>query len=186
LCLFLGLGDREILTDGKLLIVAREDSKVSGIGVASRKEIFTLDLPSAGNCCVQVGNNSIAVGCQGGQLVIFDITDWSQQYVIQSCTSSPILDLLVHPKSQVDHNYLIWVAKADGNCVLVNTKELTLAPDERRVMIALTGPNCDPVYKLRKDLSHIYTCCRDGVVRKYSLNIINKLLQVQNVTLLKH
>lgn len=40
---------------------------------------------------------------------------------------------------------------------------------ERDMVMQLTGSDCDPVYKLSKDNSYIYSCCRDGKIRKYSV-----------------
>lgn len=36
-------------------------------------------------------------------------------------------------------------------------------------MVELTGSDCDPVYKVACDQTHIYGSCRDGTIRKYNL-----------------
>ena len=51
---------------------------------------------------------------------------------------------------------------ADGSCFLIN--------DRMEVELELVGPDCDPVYRAATDDKYIYTTCRDGAVRKYSLN----------------
>ena len=35
--------------------------------------------------------------------------------------------------------------------------------------LELTGPDCDPVYKVATDGTYMYTACRDGGVRKYHM-----------------
>ena len=34
----------------------------------------------------------------------------------------------------------------------------------------ITGADCDPVYKVATWEKQIYTCCRDGLVRRYQLS----------------
>jgi proteasomal ATPase-associated factor 1 len=162
-----------------MLVAAREDGKVTGVGVASRKELFSVSLPSAGNCCIEIGGHSFAVGCQGGEILIFDLRNLTQPQTVLGCTRSPVLDLMVHPKSQghfsSDALHLFWASKADGTCVLIDPN-LKASSTMNKRLIMLSGPDCDPVYKIKKDLNSIYTCCRDGIIRKYSLNLINNKL----------
>jgi hypothetical protein len=41
--------------------------------------------------------------------------------------------------------------------------------------VELTGPDCDPVYKVAvNDAEEIFSCCRDGIIRRYTLSILNK------------
>lgn len=37
----------------------------------------------------------------------------------------------------------------------------------------LTGSDCDPIYQIATDSQHIYTACRDGMIRKYRSRDIN-------------
>jgi proteasomal ATPase-associated factor 1 len=48
----------------------------------------------------------------------------------------------------------------DGSCFFIN--ELCNTTTE------LTGSDCDHIYKVVCDNSHVYTACRDGLIRKYS------------------
>jgi len=85
---------------------------------------------------------------------------------------SSILDMMVHRTSRNAEIMPFWVSKADGTCILLN-------PLEQPCMkfVQLTGPQTDPIYQIRSDLNFIYTACRDGIIRKYSLKVINRLLQ---------
>jgi len=49
----------------------------------------------------------------------------------------------------------------DGSCSYID--------NQQEMCVELTGPDCDPVYKTSFDGTHIYTCCRDGLIRKYNL-----------------
>lgn len=176
------MSDREIGTEGKLLLIVREDSKLTGIGVASREELFTFDLPSSGNKVISTGPNSFAVGCQGGEIMTFDIrksTPVVRKYV--SATQTPILDLLMHPRSPkpnrpgVDEsNRSFWASKSDGTCVLINP---AFATETSARTIQLSGSDCDPVYQLKHDGNNIFTACRDGMIRRYSIALISKILE---------
>ena len=42
--------------------------------------------------------------------------------------------------------------------------------EEYETMVEMTGSDCDPVYSISSDGTHIYASCRDGAIRKYSLN----------------
>ncbi len=173
--------EREIGTDGKLLLLAREDSKVTGVGVGSRKEVFTSPLPSPGNKVISTGPNTFAVGCQGGEILTFDLRKSSSSMrQIVSATQTPILDLMMHPRSPkpnrpgVDEfNRSFWAAKSDGTCVLINP---AFSAEKPTRLVQLTGPDCDPVYQIKHDGNNIYTACRDGNIRRYSIGLISKIL----------
>jgi proteasomal ATPase-associated factor 1 len=161
------------------LLLAREDCKVQGISVCSRQEIFTAPLPSPANRVIGTGLNTFAVGCQGGQVATFDLRKIVPPKQISFATQTPILDLLSHPRSPAskpttdEGNKLFWVAKGDGTVGLVNP-----SLEERTTkFVQLTGSNSDPIYQMKHDGSYIYTACRDGVIRKYSINHVVRLYQ---------
>ena len=58
-------------------------------------------------------------------------------------------------------------SKGDGSCFVMDLKN-------PRSVVDLTGPNCDPVYKVVSNDTHVFTCCRDGFIRKYDINTILK------------
>ncbi|XP_045340015.1 proteasomal ATPase-associated factor 1 isoform X2 [Leopardus geoffroyi] len=53
-------------------------------------------------------------------------------------------------------------SQGDGSCFIVQ--------QDLDYLIELTGADCDPVYKVATWEKQIYTCCRDGLVRRYQLS----------------
>lgn len=161
------------------MLIAREDSKVQGIGVGSRKEVFSLQLPSPANKLVANGSNSFLIGCQNGQIESIDlrkIVPISKS--ISYATETPILDLVSHPRSPsskpagVDEsNRYFWATKSDGTVTIVNPN----LNDNSRKHVLLTGSDCDPIYQVRHDGNYIFTACRDGLIRKYSIDHVMKV-----------
>jgi len=102
---------------------------------------------------------------------------------IQYATHSPILNLLTHPRSPSSNpttdesNKLFWVAKNDGTVALINPN---LEVDAKRI-VQLTGSDFDPIYQMKHDGTYIYTACRDGLIRKYSVNQVTKMLSDLNL-----
>ena len=63
----------------------------------------------------------------------------------------------------------ILFPKADGSCFIFDgtinkTSDVNCVKD-------LTGPNWDPVYKVAYNKTHVFTCCRDGLIRKYDIGL---------------
>jgi proteasomal ATPase-associated factor 1 len=133
--------------------------------------MFACSLPSAVNKVIQIGTHSFAAGCQNGQIEVFQLDNISQPLLIKSSTGSSILDMLAHHKSPKSEMSSFWASKSDGSCILINPNVTTCSK-----IVQLTGPDCDPVYQVKKDLDFIYTACRDGLIRKYSQRVINRLL----------
>ncbi|ETE62810.1 Proteasomal ATPase-associated factor 1, partial [Ophiophagus hannah] len=50
---------------------------------------------------------------------------------------------------------------SDGTCFIMQ--------QDLDHVLELTGPDCDPVYKVAPWGKEIYTCCRDGILRRYQL-----------------
>ena len=75
-------------------------------------------------------------------------------------SSSPVRSVRYIPQLRA-----VAVARQDGSVSL----------DTGAAAVLLTGPDTDPVYSLASDQHHLYTGCRDGVVRKYDINIIRNL-----------
>lgn len=131
-------------------------------------------MPSAVNKVAILGNHAFVAGCQGGQIVVFSqLNNLTEPINIISSNTSPILDLMVHPSLQKTSDNLssFWASKADGTTVLINPN---VQPCSK--VIQLTGPDCDAVYQIKSDLDFIYTACRDKLIRKYSLKVINRLM----------
>ncbi|KAI1242457.1 hypothetical protein IHE44_0006002 [Lamprotornis superbus] len=105
--------EREVGTEGKILLLAREDKKLQGVGLQSRQPVFLFIGSDAFNCCTFLSSTYILAGTQDGNIYQLD-----------------------------DLGYVLDLTEAD----------------------------CDPVYKVASWEKEIYTCCRDGIVRRYQLS----------------
>ncbi|KAL1422909.1 hypothetical protein MTO96_021630 [Rhipicephalus appendiculatus] len=144
--------EREVATDGKLLVVGTESGKLRGVGVHSRKTVFELDHPAAINCCCFLGQNRFLFGTQDGNVSVIDVRQTREPSITWKNSSSPVLCLLPYKQG-------FMVGRADGSC---NFEALVGAES-----FSLTGPDCEPVYRVAYDGESFYTACRDGLIRKY-------------------
>ncbi|KAK0064568.1 proteasomal ATPase-associated factor 1 [Biomphalaria pfeifferi] len=150
--------DREVATEGKMLLLGCENGSLQGFGLASREQIFSLHLESAINTCTFVSDIYSVCGSQDGHIHIVDLRNTSQPLKSWKESRGPVLSMLSHKGG-------FFTSTGDGSCFHINERWETTTE--------LTGSDCDPVYKVCDDGSNIYTSCRDGFIRKYSLNYIN-------------
>ncbi|KAH9500223.1 Proteasomal ATPase-associated factor 1 [Bulinus truncatus] len=150
--------DREVLTEGKMLLLGCENGTFQGFGLASREQIFSLQLGSAVNTCAFVSEIYSVCGSQDGQIYVVDLRNTSKTLKSWKESRGPVLSLLGHKGG-------FFAATGDGSCFHVNERWETTTE--------LTGSDCDPIYKVTTDGRNIYTSCRDGYIRRYSLNFIN-------------
>ncbi|ESO93250.1 hypothetical protein LOTGIDRAFT_232701 [Lottia gigantea] len=148
-------GEREIGTEGKMLLVACENSMLQGYGLQSRKKVFELDCHSAVNCCCFLSNINVVCGTQDGHITISDMRNMSVPLKEWKESRSAILSLLPYKQG-------VFIATGDGSCYYVN--------EQYDTEVELTGSDCDPIYNTSCDDNHIYTACRDGNIRRYNLN----------------
>ncbi|KAM3933928.1 proteasomal ATPase-associated factor 1 [Leptodactylus fuscus] len=146
--------DREIGTEGKLLLLAREDKKLECVSLQSRQSVFTFDGADAFNCCTFLSSVNILGGSQDGNIYQLDIRNTKVPVQTMSKSGAPVLSLAPFREGFI-------ASQADGTCFI-------LQQDLDRVL-ELTEPDCDPVYKVAVSEKLVYTCCRDGVIRKYQL-----------------
>ncbi|XP_064628952.1 proteasomal ATPase-associated factor 1-like [Lineus longissimus] len=146
--------EREVATEGKLLLLACESGVLQGRGLQSRTKVFEARCSDAVNCCTFLNENEAMCGTQDGQIYVWDIRNTSEPLVHRAETRSAILSLL-----PIHHGVL--VGTGDGSCVCFN--------NNYDPSLELTGPDCDPVYKVVSDGSYLYTACRDSFVRKYTI-----------------
>ncbi|KAK2155499.1 hypothetical protein LSH36_238g02048 [Paralvinella palmiformis] len=53
----------------------------------------------------------------------------------------------------------LFISTGDGSCFYIS--------EDYKTDLELTGPDCDPVYRVVSDGSYLYSSCRDGLIRKY-------------------
>ncbi|KAM4047155.1 proteasomal ATPase-associated factor 1 isoform 2-T3 [Anomaloglossus baeobatrachus] len=146
--------DREIGTEGKLLLLAREDGKLEGVSLQSRQSVFTFDGADAFNCCTFLSSVSVLGGGQDGNIYQLDIRNTKAPVQTVFRSGAPVLSLVPFREGFV-------ASQGDGTCFILQ--------QDLDHVLELTDPDCDPVYKVAIFEKSAYTCCRDGIIRKYQL-----------------
>ncbi|CAG5126462.1 unnamed protein product [Candidula unifasciata] len=149
--------DREIATEGKMLLLGCENGSLHGFGLESRDKIFSFSCESAVNTCEFISDVHCVCGSQEGYIYILDLRNTNTPVAAWKESRGPILSLLPHKGG-------FFASTGDGSCFNVN--------EHFETRVELTGSDCDPVYKICTDRTNIYTSCRDGTIRKYNLNHI--------------
>ncbi|XP_036392649.1 proteasomal ATPase-associated factor 1-like [Megalops cyprinoides] len=147
--------DREIGTQDKLLLLAREDKKLQGVGLQSRTPIFEFQGSDAFNCCTFLSSVYIVAGAQDGNIYQLDVRCLSTPIQVFHKSGAP-----VHSIMPIREGFI--ASQGDGSCFIVQ--------QDLDHSIELTGPDADPVYKVAAWEKCIFTCCRDGLVRKYQIS----------------
>ncbi|KAF2974219.1 hypothetical protein EK904_013677 [Melospiza melodia maxima] len=127
--------EREVGTEGKMLLLAREDKKLQGVGLQSRQPVFLFMGSDAFNCCTFLSSTYILAGTQDGNIYQLDVRNTKDGFI---------------------------ASQGDGTCFIVQ--------QDLDYVLDLTEADCDPVYKVASWEKEIYTCCRDGTVRRYQLS----------------
>ncbi|MBN3309538.1 PAAF1 factor, partial [Amia calva] len=86
--------DREIGTQDKLLLLAREDKKLQGIGLQSRQPIFAFDGSDAFNCCTFLSSVYVLAGTQDGNIYKLDVRCLRTPVQIIHRSGAPVHSLL--------------------------------------------------------------------------------------------
>ncbi|CAL1290399.1 unnamed protein product [Larinioides sclopetarius] len=145
--------EKEVGTEGKLLLLGSESGFLKGVGLQSHQQIFKHQCESAVNCCCFISSNSVAFGTQDGKVWLFDLRA-RQPVTIWEESTSPVLCLIPVKNG-------VFCGRGDGTCSYI--------PFLSDKCIQLTGPGFDPVYCMSYNGSSIYTGCRDGLIRKYDI-----------------
>ncbi|XP_071113260.1 proteasomal ATPase-associated factor 1-like [Haliotis cracherodii] len=146
--------EREVSTEGRMLLLGCENATLQGYGLRSRQKIFELDCHSAVNVVTFLSDVQAVCGTQDGHLTVVDIRNVRVPVKEWQESRSAILSLLPHKQG-------FFASTGDGSCFFVDERQET--------RVELTGADCDPVYGTACDGSHVYTSCRDGAIRRYSL-----------------
>ncbi|XP_078485958.1 proteasomal ATPase-associated factor 1-like isoform X2 [Ciona intestinalis] len=164
-------GNLEFDTEHKVATACCENGDIIGVSILKRSILFELKLQSAVNCCCYLDDSVLVVGSHDGTIVVFDIKDTSHPLAKKQICGSPVLSL-----SNSNQDSSFWASFGDGRCSLLKmTSSLPQGGangDNNRpnikIVYELTGPDCDPVYKVSVTKTNwVFTASRDGVVRKY-------------------
>ncbi|XP_054370026.1 proteasomal ATPase-associated factor 1 isoform X2 [Molothrus ater] len=148
-------GEREVGTEGKILLLAREDKKLQGVGLQSRQPVFLFIGSDAFNCCTFLSSTYILAGTQDGNIYQLDVRNTTAPIQVIHRSGAPVLSLLPYRDGFI-------ASQGDGTCFIVQ--------QDLDYVLDLTEADCDPVYKVASWEKEIYTCCRDGIVRRYQLS----------------
>ncbi|KAE8586360.1 hypothetical protein XENTR_v10021641 [Xenopus tropicalis] len=146
--------DREIGTEGKLLILAREDKMLEGVSLQSRDSVFIFEGSDVFNCCTFISSVGLLAGGQDGNIFHLDVRNPKTPVETICRTGSPVLSLVPFRDGYI-------ASHGDGSCFIAQDFDQVLQ---------LTGPDCEPVYRVAAWEKFVYTCCRDGIIRKYQLS----------------
>ncbi|XP_027515840.1 proteasomal ATPase-associated factor 1 isoform X2 [Corapipo altera] len=147
--------EREIGTEGKILLLAREDKKLQGVGLQSRQPVFLFVGSDAFNCCTFLSSTYILAGTQDGNIYQLDLRNTNAPIQVIHRSGAPVLSLLPYQDGFI-------ASQGDGTCFILQ--------QDLDYVLDLTEADCDPVYKVASWEKEIYTCCRDGIVRRYQLS----------------
>ncbi|NXM55024.1 PAAF1 factor, partial [Illadopsis cleaveri] len=147
--------EREVGTEGKILLLAREDKKLQGVGLQSRQPVFLFVGSDAFNCCTFLSSTYILAGTQDGNIYQLDVRNTNAPIQVIHRSGAPVLSLLLYRDGFI-------ASQGDGTCFIVQ--------QDLDYVLDLTEADCDPVYKVASWEKEIYTCCRDGIVRRYQLS----------------
>lgn len=155
--------EREVGTEGKLLILAKEDGFLEGVDVRNKEKVFQVKCSSAVNCCAFLSEYEAVGGTEDGSLWIVDVRSPSFPVGVFRRSSSPILSLSITG----DHGFL--ASSRDGACFCWSAKMLGHGRSEEVTSWELIGPDSDPVYNICRSANAVYSACRDKTIRKYVL-----------------
>ena len=152
-------GDREVATEGKMLLLACEAGNLQALDVRNRELLFTFPCPDAANCVTWLTEHHFAVGCQNGDVLLGDVRSSTMFPVLAFTDSaSPALSLL-----RWGEGNRLFVGRSDGTVIGYSS-------DPAQPKLQLSGSDCDPIYGLSQDSFHVYTACRDATIRKYKID----------------
>lgn len=124
--------------------------------------MFGYKMSCAVNSCVFLSDVLCVGGCHDGSIGVMDLRKTSNLVCTIHRSKSPILSM----KAKDQNNFM--AATADGCCF---TSSVSSVGSELGVVEwdDMTGADCDPIYGMAMSGKTLYTCCRDSVIRKYSL-----------------
>lgn len=156
----------EVGTQGKILIVGTENGSVHLVDLKGRSIVNSVKLNSGAVNSVKFltsCDNIIVAGTDEGTVNIISLPDMKILQQIHDSDSS------VQCLLPLKNGFLC--GKYDGACVWYgfdSSSDLNEVLYE--ITIILSGADVDPITDISRDYDYIYTSCRDGCIRKYSIN----------------
>lgn len=159
--------EKECGTEGKLLLLAKENGTLKALDVHSRDKVFELKFASALNSCCFINEHRVVAGQQNGSLSVVDIRNPRKAEYVLKHGKSPINCVKTYYKDRV------LVGRSDGacSCISLDNPNQDSYKEQNLITQELIGSNHDPIYDIAFSNDHVYTACRDGVVRKYCVDV---------------
>nr|AAH88671.1 Unknown (protein for MGC:99093) [Xenopus laevis] len=146
--------DREVGTEGKLLILAREDKSLEGVSLHSRQSVFIFEGSDPFNCCTFISSVGVLAGDLNGNIFHVDIRNPKTAVETVSWSERPVLSLVPFRDTYI-------ASYGNGTCYIPSK-----GSDH---VLQLTGPQKQPVFQVAAWKKLVYSCCRDGFIRKYEI-----------------
>ncbi|XP_062590609.1 proteasomal ATPase-associated factor 1-like, partial [Saccostrea cucullata] len=148
--------DREVGTQGKLLLLGCENSTVQGYGLQTRKKVFEFPAHGPVNCCQFLSDVTAIIGTQDGHITVLDLRNIRVPLKEWKDSRSAVLCFC-------PYNGGFFTGTGDGSCFYTDS--------QFHARVELTGSDCDPVYSVKCDGTHVFSACRDSVIRRYRLDL---------------
>ncbi|XP_031752151.1 proteasomal ATPase-associated factor 1 isoform X2 [Xenopus tropicalis] len=123
----------EVGTEGKLVVLAREDKSLEGVSLHSRQSVFDFEGSDAFNCCTFISSVGVLAGGLDGNIIHVDIRNPKSAVETVSWSETPVLSLVPFRDTYV-------ASYGNGTCYI------PLKGSEQ--VLQLTGPNRQPVFQL--------------------------------------
>ncbi|KAK2715233.1 hypothetical protein QYM36_010022 [Artemia franciscana] len=149
--------EREVGTEKKLLVLAKEDGSLICVSLFTRQVLFTRKMPSVINTVVS-DSHLIYAGCDDGTIIVLNPSHHEEPRFLSQLCSSSVYSILPFKSGFISSH-------RDGTVIYIDFRNPLLHTQ-------LTGSYCDPVLKVVTDGECVFTCCRDGVIRKFSAKAI--------------
>jgi proteasomal ATPase-associated factor 1 len=152
------MSEREVGTEGKLLIMGCENKRLIGVSLQSKEKILDFETTAPINCCSFITQDVAVIGSQDGVIQLLDLRSPMRPLVVWEESASPVLSLLPF---EVNGEQGFFVGRNDGTCLFHSFNDNN--------SVQLTGSDCDPVYSMATNGQSIFTACRDSNIRKYNI-----------------
>lgn len=149
------INEHECKTEGRVLVGGSEGGRVMCWALQNRKQILHYASHSAVNSVAFTTDHTIVCGCDDSTLHLVDLRHTKRAVRVVKEGRGAVLSVC-----RVGAG-CVAVGTADGSCYSVDN-DLTLLRE-------MSGSDLDPVREVTCDENHVYTACRDGVIRKYPI-----------------
>lgn len=166
LCLIVSSDSREdtVKYVDKTVCIGNTDGDLKILDYTSGISIFETSVQSAINTAAFTSSFNLVCGCSDGRLIQIDLRQ-----------PKHLLNVLEEDRGEVQciapfaQGYL--ASFSNGSVCYKNGSQI-----DDCSTIELTGSNLDPIYRIVSDYTDVFTCCRDGKIRKYDSSTIKKLI----------